>query len=239
MGYLDHSTNNIILDAVLTDAGRDKLSKNTFLISNFALGDNEIDYTIIKKYGRTVGKEKIEKNTPVFEALTNQEIALKFPIISLPSGNLSSSPTFPILKLVGDPPALSRSTSTKPITIEILYKGTAATATDISNNFGGDAFTKFRIKYSSRFFRISGNSIDTQEHLVGSDPNRTQTSLYTSSQGFNDQITFNIVAKTIDSTTFAIYGGLDGSAKRVITSNITVTAAGGMQLLIPVTYIES
>ena len=28
MGFLDHSTNNIILDAVLTDAGREALARN-------------------------------------------------------------------------------------------------------------------------------------------------------------------------------------------------------------------
>ena len=30
-----------------------------------------MDYTLLKKYGETVGKEKIEKNTPIFEANTD------------------------------------------------------------------------------------------------------------------------------------------------------------------------
>ena len=65
MGFLQGDTNNIILDAVLTDTGRKFLSQNnqSFKVSKFALGDDEIDYGIIQKYGRTVGKEKIEKNT--------------------------------------------------------------------------------------------------------------------------------------------------------------------------------
>ena len=33
--------------------------------------DNEVDYTLLKKYGETVGREKIEKNTPIFEANTD------------------------------------------------------------------------------------------------------------------------------------------------------------------------
>ena len=51
MGFLDHSTNNIIVDAVLTDLGRKRLSQNdgSFSIVKFALGDDEIDYSIIKK----------------------------------------------------------------------------------------------------------------------------------------------------------------------------------------------
>ena len=65
MGFLDHSTNNIIVDAVLTDTGRAFLARNdgSFSIVKFALGDDEVDYTIIEKFGRTVGKEKVEKNT--------------------------------------------------------------------------------------------------------------------------------------------------------------------------------
>ena len=65
MGYLDHSTNNIIVDAVLTDIGREFLARNdgSFSIVKFALGDDEVDYTMIEKFGRTVGKEKIEKTT--------------------------------------------------------------------------------------------------------------------------------------------------------------------------------
>ena len=80
MGYLDHSTNNIIVDAVLTDIGREFLARNdgSFSIVKFALGDDEVDYTMIEKFGRTVGKEKIEKNTPVFEAQTNANLALKY-----------------------------------------------------------------------------------------------------------------------------------------------------------------
>ena len=79
MGFLDNSTNNIIVDAVLTDYGRQLLARNdgSFSIVKFALGDDEVDYLTIKKFGRTVGKEKIEKNTPVFEAQTNQNLALK------------------------------------------------------------------------------------------------------------------------------------------------------------------
>ena len=84
MGFLDHSTNNIIIDAVLTDKGRQILaSQNGFVITKFALGDGEVDYTIIQQYGRTVGKEKIEKNTPVFEGLTNPQLALPYRKVSL------------------------------------------------------------------------------------------------------------------------------------------------------------
>jgi hypothetical protein len=80
MGFLDHSTNNIIIDAVLTNIGREMLASNAgmFLIDKFSLSDDEVDYSLITKFGRTVGKEKIIKNTPIFEAQTGSDIAQKF-----------------------------------------------------------------------------------------------------------------------------------------------------------------
>ena len=59
MGFLDHSTNNIVVDAVLTTKGRELLADNdnSFSVSFFGLGDDEVDYNIIKQFGRTVGKE--------------------------------------------------------------------------------------------------------------------------------------------------------------------------------------
>ena len=48
MGFLDHSTNNIIVDAVLTDAGRKTLARNdgSFAISKFAFGVIELTENI-------------------------------------------------------------------------------------------------------------------------------------------------------------------------------------------------
>ena len=101
MGFLDHSSNNIVLDAVLTDAGRQFLARNdgSFSLHKFALGDDEVNYGIIAKYGRTVGKEKIEKNTPIFEALTNQTHSQKYKLVSVSNPNLLRLPD---LALSGD-----------------------------------------------------------------------------------------------------------------------------------------
>lgn len=96
MGFLDHSTNNIIIDAVLTDIGRQKLADNngSFNIAFFSLADDEVDYGIVPQYGRTVGKEKISKNTPVFEAQTAANIALKYRLLTLPDQTVIYLPNF-------------------------------------------------------------------------------------------------------------------------------------------------
>jgi hypothetical protein len=94
MGFLDHSTNNIIVDAVLTAKGREKLANGTFNVQSYFFGDTEVDYSIITKYGEIVGKEKIEKNTPIFEAATagSEFDSYLYSTISFPLGGLDSFP---------------------------------------------------------------------------------------------------------------------------------------------------
>ena len=49
MAFLDNS-GDIILDAVLTDTGRARLAKGdgSFRIAKFALGDDEVDYSLYR-----------------------------------------------------------------------------------------------------------------------------------------------------------------------------------------------
>jgi hypothetical protein len=98
MGFLANDTNNIILDAVLTNEGRKRLAANngSFQITHFVFGDDEVDYKMIQKYGRTVGKEKIEKNTPVLEALTNSNIERDNLLVSLSNDGLTSLSTYTV-----------------------------------------------------------------------------------------------------------------------------------------------
>ncbi|MAI58688.1 MAG: hypothetical protein CML56_06875 [Rhodobacteraceae bacterium] len=83
-GLLDHSTNTIILDAVLTTEGRAALARfnGTFQIRRFALGDDEIQYGLIRQFGRVIGKEYIEKLTPVMEANTRGRISCQSHLVS-------------------------------------------------------------------------------------------------------------------------------------------------------------
>ena len=48
MSFLDNS-GDIILDAVLTDIGRQRLSQGNFKIGKFAIGDDEIQYNLYDK----------------------------------------------------------------------------------------------------------------------------------------------------------------------------------------------
>ena len=74
MAFLDNS-GDIILDVVLTDHGRKLLAKGdgSFQITKFALGDEEIDYSLYNKThpsGSSYYDLEILQ-TPVLEAFTN------------------------------------------------------------------------------------------------------------------------------------------------------------------------
>lgn len=97
MAFLDNS-GDIILDAVLTDTGRYRLAKGdgSFRIAKFALGDDEIDYSL---YDNTQDSARVDLdilNTPILEAFTDNAVALKSKLMSIPRNDLLF---LPIMKL--------------------------------------------------------------------------------------------------------------------------------------------
>ena len=147
MGFLNHSTNNIIIDAVLTDTGREFLAKNdgSFKIAKFRVGDDEIDYSLIQQYGIALGKEKIEKNTPIFEAITHKSLALKYPLITL-SNNTRTVFAYPSIVLDG---------SSLPVRLS-TYEGYGSTA----NNINVQVNFKTSINQDSNFDLNNANLVD-------------------------------------------------------------------------------
>ena len=245
MAWLDHSTNNIILDAVLTDYGRQQLAlgNSSFNITHFAFGDDEIDYRIIKKYGRAVGKEKIEKNTPIFEAFTNPNNSLKYKLIGRESvGQAISQVYMPVL--TSTPTSVELSTSatatqlSKSVVLTLRYRGASdpASLRDVGQ-------TAYSIKVSDRFCVISSpiNAVLTtpdaaRSTISNSDPNRTATYLLSVIDP-SQQVGFTISARNIDGTTASIYGKRIDSTQRTITTYLTITGnRHGITLDIPVTY---
>jgi hypothetical protein len=83
MAFLDNTS--LIVDAVLTDKGREMLASNSFSIVKFALGDDEIDYTMYDEsnsngpnfYGISI------ENMPILESSTYSDTALKYKLTTL------------------------------------------------------------------------------------------------------------------------------------------------------------
>tara|TARA_B100000287_G_scaffold424252_1_gene468605 strand:- start:1586 stop:2272 length:687 start_codon:yes stop_codon:yes gene_type:complete len=96
MGYLDNSS--ITVDAILTKRGRELLAQshrmnpqdinNRFRITQFALGDDEIDYSLFNENhpnGTQYSSEAIE-NMPLIEAIPNGANSLNSKLITLTRG---------------------------------------------------------------------------------------------------------------------------------------------------------
>jgi len=88
MGYLDNTV--ITVDAILTKAGRQALARNdgSFRVTQFALGDDEVDYTLYNENhpnGSQYSGEAIE-NMPVLEAFPDETNIMLHKLVTLPRG---------------------------------------------------------------------------------------------------------------------------------------------------------
>ena len=93
MGFLDNS-GEIYIDAVLTDEGRERLARNdgTFAIVRWRPGDDEIDYRFWNATAASDSKDIKILDTPVFEAFSNEGIALRYPLVSIRNSRLQFLP---------------------------------------------------------------------------------------------------------------------------------------------------
>jgi len=137
MAFLDNS-GDIILDAVLTDEGRRRLAegKGTFRIAKFALGDDEIDYSLYNKADAR-GSEFYDieiLQTPIFEAFTNNASSMHSKIITINNPNLLY---LPVIKLNDQenrgpvPLAFGKDTFLVPVDKATNDKFTGATITGV------------------------------------------------------------------------------------------------------------
>ena len=104
MGFLDN-TGDIILDVVLTDHGRKQLSKGdgSFKITKFALGDEEIDYSLYDSThasGSSYYDLEILQ-TPVLEAFTDNAASMKTKLVTYESLELLFLPILELNELTG------------------------------------------------------------------------------------------------------------------------------------------
>ena len=97
MGYLNNSV--ITVDAILTKKGRELLARNdgSFRITQFALADDEIDYTLFNPshpsgsafYGEA------KDGMPLLEAFPDESQIMKYKLATLPRGTAK----LPVLNL--------------------------------------------------------------------------------------------------------------------------------------------
>ena len=212
MGYLNNQV--VTIDAILTKKGRELLAKGdgTFNITQFALADDEIDYTLYNPQhpsGSAFYGEAIE-NMPLMEAFPNENQIMKYKLATLPRG----TSRMPILDL-GQGNVQLKQTAQKTLTPQTLnYLGNDSV-------FESSGYT-FTISDSRLFSSFVGSGVDQPATLS---TNSTET------VGTN-------VSKTVIGTTLTMratgVNTLFGSGK-ILQATLTVVGRdSGARLQIPV-----
>ena len=128
MGYLNNSV--ITVDAILTTKGRQLMARNdgSFKITQFALSDDEIDYTLYNPnhpsgsayYGEAIA------NMPLLEAFPQETQVMKYKLTTLPRGTAK----LPILDLGTEAITIKQGAALAltPQTLNYLGGNTAETA---------------------------------------------------------------------------------------------------------------
>ena len=230
MGLLDHSTNNIIVDAVLTDTGRRFLARNdgSFSIVKFAMADDEVDYSIIKQFGRTVGKEKISKNALVLEAQTNGGLALKYRLLSISNPNLVRLPSFTFKGLSTTSPSVSmtRGQITTSNIEEVIIEQSITDINTVDIELVDNAFL---VSLRNDFLRLAkGGSALTPQDL-----NSDRMATYFTSRDpaltakGGARLTVQIQTKSITDSQFTTFGNYN--SKATITTFVEFTGLSSGQ----------
>ena len=218
MGYLNNSV--VTVDAILTDTGRQLLAQNDglFRITQFALADDEIDYTLYNPnhpsgsayYGQAID------NMPLLEAFPQSTQVMKYKLTTLPRGTAK----MPILDL--------------GYTSIIIKQGAALAITPQTlNYFGGNTFEAAgytaTISDVRLFSTFEGVGVNTPSVTALNVTNQT-TTLGTSVSRTVVGTTINLRATTVNT----LFG-----SNNILQATLTVVGRdSGARLTIPVTVTK-
>ena len=218
MGYLDNSV--VTIDAILTKKGRELLARNdgSFKITQFAMADDEIDYTLYNPNhpsGSAFYGEAIE-NMPLLEAFPDETQIMKYKLITLPRGTSK----LPVVN-VGYASITLKQAASLVITPQTLnYLGATST-------FEPDGYT-VTVGDARLLSTFTGIGIDTSNLNISNGSTTTNTQLSKTAIGTS----FTLVGTTIDT--------LFGSTLTSLTTTITVQGRdSGARITIPLTVTKN
>lgn len=217
MGYLDNSI--VTVDAILTKKGRELLARGdgSFNITQFALADDEIDYTLYNPShpsGSALYGEAIE-NMPLLEAFPDETQIMKYKLTTLPRGTSK----LPVLDLGYSSITLKQGASVAVTPQTLNYLG----ATTI---FETDGYTA-TIADVRTLNSFTGVGINTE------DADRLNTS---TTVGTN--VSKTVIGTSINLTATAV-NTLFGTRTQLNTTLTVIGRGSGARLTIPVTIIKT
>ena len=219
MGYLNNSI--VTVDAVLTRKGRELLARGdgSFKITQFALADDEIDYTLYNPKhpsGSEYYGEAIEK-TPLLEAFVDETQMLKYKLATLPRGTSK----LPILDI--------------GYTVITLKQGSALAVTPQTLNYLGITQTYESSGYAATIADVrvlnsfTGVGITSADVVAANSSQTTGTSISRTVIGS----TINLVATNVNDL-FTQNG-----ADTLLTSLTIVGRDSGARLTVPVKILKA
>ena len=224
MGYLDNTS--ITVDAILTKRGRELLSRNdgSFRITQFALGDDEIDYTLFNENhpnGTQFAAEAIE-NMPLIEAIPDGTNMMKSQLITLKRGR-SLLPFITVQGFATDSSTIELIKGQGPISIDPRTSNFTEDSTSATNETRGYKFTIINFNYLDSFVASGGtNVMQTGTELdVYGDSNVAEVVMGNSLtlSPTNDNALFPLNTTVL--TTTLIIEGLDTGAKKSIQVTVS------------------
>jgi len=214
MGYLNNQV--VTVDAILTTKGRELLARNdgSFRITQFALADDEIDYTLYNPNhpsGSAFYGEAIQ-NMPLLEAFPTETQIMKYKLATLPRGTAK----LPVLDLGYSAITLKQGASLSITPQTLNYLGNAQTI-----ETSGYSATIADIRLMSTF---NGIGINTTAATTANATTTLGTNVSTTVIGSQ----FNLRATTVNTlfgtntslTTTITFVGLDSGARLTIPVTI-------------------
>ena len=217
MGYLNNSV--VTVDAILTKKGRELLARGdgSFKITQFALSDDEIDYTLyntVHPSGSAFYGEAIE-NMPLLEAFPDENQRMKYKLSTLPRGTSK----LPLLEAGYSAIRIKQGASLAITPQTLNYLGATTTF-----EAGGYTATIADVRVLSNF---TGVGINTEE---------AERLNSTTTLGTN--VSKTVIGTSINLTATSI-NTLFGTARTQLQTTITLVGRdSGARVNIPVTIIK-
>lgn len=217
MGYLNN--NVVTVDAILTKKGRELLARGdgSFKITQFALSDDEIDYTLYNPShpsGSAFYGEAIEA-MPLLEAFPDENQVMKYKLATLPRGTSK----LPLLEAGYNSIRIKQGASLAITPQTLNYLGATSTF-----EAGGYTATIADVRVLSNF---SGVGINTEE----AERLNSTTTVGTNVSKTVIGTSINLTATTVNT--------LFGDSRTQLQTTITLVGRdSGARITIPVTIIK-
>jgi len=216
MGYLNNQI--ITVDAILTKKGRELLAKNdgSFRITQFALSDDEIDYTLYNPnnasgsayYGQAI------EGMPLLEAFSDETQIMKYLLTTLPRGTAK----MPIINI--------------GYTNIVLNQGASLSITPQTLNYLGGTQT-----YETSGYNFTIGDVRTMSVFNGVGINTSQATSLNATTTLGTNVSKTVIGTTLNMTGTTI-NTLFGTQTQLQTILIVQGRDSGARVTIPITITK-